>query len=101
LGWRYGLRVYRSWQLDSPENSLGLCQAAFKVRQSALELCSAWTMGLGRGPGECPEGLPVERQANWRALVDIERDGIGQQCDRVVQLTGQHTHIGQRCCRAS
>ena len=53
-------------------------------------------MGLGSSLGECPEGLPVEGQADRRALVDIECDGIGQQGDRVVKLTGAHTPIGQR-----
>jgi hypothetical protein len=77
-----------------------LYQATFEVRQGALEVCSTWAMGLGSSLGQCPEGLPVEGQADRGALVDIESDGIGQQGDRVVKLTGPHTHIGERCRRA-
>ena len=55
-------------------------------------------MGLGSGPGEYPEGVPVEGQADRGALVDIEGDGIGQQCDRVVELRRPPTQLGQGCC---
>ena len=72
-----------------PEDWLSLCQAALEVRQSTLEVRSTWAMGLGSGPGEDPEGLPVKGQADRGALVDIEGDGIGQQCDRVVELAGR------------
>ena len=78
--------AHRSWQLNPPENGLSLCQATPEVRQGALEVCSTWAMGLGSGPGEYPEGVPVEGQADRGAFVDIEGDGIGQQCDRVVEL---------------
>ena len=56
-----------------------------------LEVCSTWAMGLGSGPGEYPEGVPVEGQADQGALVDIEGDGIGQQCDRVVNCVRLHS----------